>query len=187
MMSVVRVVVWVVEGTWQGCVDAAARIIPPDAEVTLLHVTSSDAAAAAEAASAGLLGRARPGRDTARRMDDVADEEASELLAAAATRLGRADAERLRLKGGRVEREVINAVSENVDLLVAARDGDRARLGPRSLGHATRFVLDHAPCDVLVVWPDEPPGIESMPPPPGEHRPPDGPDPEGPPPPHRSA
>jgi nucleotide-binding universal stress UspA family protein len=186
MMSAVRVVVWVVEGTWQGCVDAAARIIAPDAEVTLLHVTSSDAAAAAEAASAGLLGRARPGRETARRMDDVAGEEASELLAAAAARLGREDAERLHLQG-RVEREVIGAVSENVDLLVAARDGDRARLGPHSLGHATRFVLDHAPCDVLLVWPDEPPGIGSMPPPPHEHRPPDGPDREGPPPPHRSA
>jgi hypothetical protein len=47
-----------------------------------------------------------------------------------------------------------------------ARDGDRSRLGPHSLGHATRFVVDHAPCSVLLVWPDEPPGLESIPPPP---------------------
>jgi hypothetical protein len=31
-------------------------------------------------------------------------------------------------------------------LLIVARDGDRSRLGPKSLGHHTRFVVDHAPC-----------------------------------------
>ncbi len=77
--------------------------------------------------------------------------------------------------GGEFEREVIRAVAENVDLLVLARDGDHSRLGPHSLGPATRFVVDHAPCAVLLVWPDEPPGIESIPPPPppGHHLPPD--------------
>lgn len=165
MMSHVRVVVWLVEGTWQGCIDAAAGMIPADADVTLLHVTPSDVAGAAEAASAGLLGRARPARQGVRRLDDVANEAASALLTEAAVRLGHQDAERLMLEG-REEREVVRAVAENVDLLVAARDGDRSRLGPHSLGHATRFVLDHAPCSVLLVWPDEPPGIESIPPPP---------------------
>ena len=181
MMSPVRVVVWLVAGTWQGCVDAAAEIIPDEADVTLLHVTPSDVVAAAEIASAGLLGRARDVREPTRRMEDVADEAASELLAAAASRLGREDAERIH-RTGRVEQEVVRALAENVDLLVAARDGDRSRLGPHSLGHATRFVVDHAPCAVLLVWPDEPPGIESMPPPP-RHGPPHGPDHEGPPPP----
>jgi nucleotide-binding universal stress UspA family protein len=164
MMGHVRVVLWLVEGTWQGCIEAAAGIIPSDAEVALLHVTPSDVAAAAEGASAGLLGRARSGRSPARRMDDVAVAAASELLDAAAAELGR-EAERILLKG-RVEREVVRAVGENVDLLVAARDGDRSRLGPHSLGHTTRFVVDHAPCAVLLVWPDEAPGIESIPPPP---------------------
>ncbi|MGD0344824.1 MAG: universal stress protein, partial [Acidimicrobiales bacterium] len=44
--------------------------------------------------------------------------------------------------------------------------------GPHSLGPATRFIVDHAPCPVLLVWPDEAPGIESIPPPPGHHPPP---------------
>jgi hypothetical protein len=61
--------------------------------------------------------------------------------------------------------------------LVVARDGDRSRLGPHSLGHATRFIVDHAPCPVLLVWPDEAPGIESMPPPPPGHHPPPPPPP----------
>lgn len=56
--------------------------------------------------------------------------------------------------------------------LVAARDGDRSRLGPRSLGPATPFVVDHAPCQVLLVWPDQVPRLDSMPPPPGRGHPP---------------
>jgi nucleotide-binding universal stress UspA family protein len=174
MMPAMRIVIWVVEGTWQGCVDAASRSLPSGAQVALLHVTPSDVAEVAGAATTGLLGRAFAGRRPARSFRDVADAAASELLADAAARLGRQDAELLRRRG-RVEREVIRAVAENVDLLVVARDGDHSRLGPHSLGPATRFVVDHAPCAVLLVWPDQPPGIESIPPPPppGHHLPPD--------------
>jgi hypothetical protein len=39
-----------------------------------------------------------------------------------------------------------------MDLLVLARDGDRSRPGPHSLGPAARFAVDHAPCRVLLVW-----------------------------------
>ena len=85
------------------------------------------------------------------------------LLDAAAARLGR-PAER-DARRGRLEREVVAACAD-ADLLIVARDGDRTRLGPKSLGPATRFVLDHAPCRVLLVWPDEPPGLATLPPPP---------------------
>jgi nucleotide-binding universal stress UspA family protein len=166
MMSGVRVVIWIVEGTWQGCVDAAVTVIPPGAEIALLHHTPTDAAEAADAASANLLGRARFGHRPAPAMHQIAAEEATKLLAAAAARLGRGNVEQLHIEGARVEREVVRAVAEHVDLLVAARDGDRSRLGPHSLGHATRFVVDHAPCAVLLVWPDESPGLGSIPPPP---------------------
>jgi nucleotide-binding universal stress UspA family protein len=73
--------------------------------------------------------------------------------------------------GGRVERVVVEAAT-GANLLVAARDGDRSRLGPASLGPATRFVVDHAPCPVLLVWPDQAPGMDSIPPPGHEHPPP---------------
>jgi len=174
-MTSMRIVVWVVEGTWQGCIDAAVRHLPADSRFTLLHVTPSDVTEAADAATAGLFGRGFPGRKPNRRYELVADDEAAKLLAAAAARLGKPDAE-LVSRSGRVEREVIRAVADGVDVLVVARDGDRSRLGPKSLGHATRFVVDHAPCAVMLVWPDETPGIESIPPP--KHGPP-------PPPPHR--
>jgi len=47
-----------------------------------------------------------------------------------------------------------------------ARDGDRTRLGPKSLGKTTRFVVDHAACPVLLVWPESAPGVATIPPPP---------------------
>jgi nucleotide-binding universal stress UspA family protein len=67
---------------------------------------------------------------------------------------------------GRPEREII-AECAGASLLVLARDGDHSRLGPASLAPPTRFVVDHAPCRVLLVWPDEPPDLATVPPPPG--------------------
>jgi hypothetical protein len=70
-----------------------------------------------------------------------------------------------------VEREVV-AAAEGADLLVLARDGERGRPGPKSLGPATRFVVDHAPCPVLLVWPEPAPGVADIPPPPPHPHPP---------------
>lgn len=80
------------------------------------------------------------------------------------------------VRTGLVEREVV-AGSEDATLLVCTRDGDRSRLGPRSLGRHTRFVVDHSPCAVLLIWPDQVPELGSIPPPP-EHPPPHSPPPE---------
>ena len=66
---------------------------------------------------------------------------------------------------GAIEREVVTAVA-GADLLIMARDGDRSRLGPKSLGKAARFVVDHAPCPVLLVWPGTAPAVQTIPPPP---------------------
>ena len=118
---------------------------------------------AAHGAYAGLLGRARPERDPGTRLEHLAAASAGQLLAAAAERLGRpcTRAER----SGRDEREVV-AAAEGAALLVLARDGDRSRLGPRSLGPASRFIVDHAPCPVLLVWPEPAPSVATIPPPP---------------------
>ncbi|MGW7522160.1 hypothetical protein [Streptomyces sp. NPDC054783] len=67
---------------------------------------------------------------------------AAELLDAVAERLGRPCAREER--SGRVEREVVTA-TEGAGLPVPARDGDRSRLGPKSLGPAVRFAVGHAP------------------------------------------
>jgi nucleotide-binding universal stress UspA family protein len=163
-----KTLVWITEGTWPACVDAARDLAPPAAEHILLHVASDDITAAGHGAFSGLLGRGHPRRDPGARLERLADTAADELLAAAEDRLGHA-ATRLR-RHGRVEREVVTA-AEGMDLLILARDGDHTRLGPRSLGPATRFVVDHAPCPVLLVWPEPAPDVTSLPPPPPPHRP----------------
>ena len=45
------------------------------------------------------------------------------------------------------------AAAAGMDLLVLTRDGDGRQLGGGSLGPQARFVVDHAPCPVLLVWP----------------------------------
>lgn len=166
------VVVWIVEGTWPACVDAARRHAPEDAEIVLLHVTGHDVADVAHGAFAGLLGRGHPrghrpaegwGSDPGIRVEHLAAASAETLLDAAADRLGRPCTRVERT--GRVEREVV-AATDGAELLVLARDGDRTRLGPHSLAPSSRFVVDHAPCPLLLVWPEPAPDLTTMPPPP---------------------
>jgi nucleotide-binding universal stress UspA family protein len=148
-----KTMLWITEGTWRGCIDAARPFVPADAEVVLLHVSSVDIPEAGHRAFGGLLGRGHRERDPGARLESLAAASADELLRAASDHLAR-PATSLR-RQGRVEHEVV-AAADDADLLVLARDGDRSRLGPRSIGHATRFVVDHAPCPVLLVWPAEP-------------------------------
>ncbi|MFD9704873.1 universal stress protein [Lentzea sp. NPDC059081] len=138
------VVVWIADDTWQDCVDAARA---HGEDFLLLHV--SDVAGAAHGAFAGLFGR-HPSLDPGTRLDHLAADHATHLLDAAAERLGRPCAREARV--GRVEHEVV-AAARDASLLVLCRDGDVSHAGPRSLGPATRFVVDHATCPVLLVWP----------------------------------
>jgi nucleotide-binding universal stress UspA family protein len=165
------IIVWIVEGTWPACVDAARAFAPGTAEIVLLHVTGPDLPGAAHGAHAGLLGRGRPGHDPGTRMEHLAAASAEELLRAAAERLARPCTHLAR--AGRPEREVL-AVADEAELLVVARDGDRTRVGPKSLRPPTRFVVDHAPCPVLLVWAEPAPARAAgpPPPPPPRHRPP---------------
>jgi nucleotide-binding universal stress UspA family protein len=155
------VYIWVCEGTWRASVDAALSLALAGASFTLLHVTPTDVPDAARGAYLGLFGRA--GRDPGARLGALAAESARDLLDAAADRLGYG-CERLEIQG-HTERAVVRACA-GADLLVMARDGDRSRLGPKSLGKAARFIVDHASCAVLLVWPESAPDITTIPPPP---------------------
>lgn len=155
------VVVWLTEGTWAACVDAT-RLLAPTSDVALLHVTSDDVAEAAHTAYRGLLGCGHSERDPGARLEELAARAAAGLLDAAAVRIGRPV---IRVeRHGRVEREIVKA-AQDAKLRVVARDGDRSRLGPHSLGPQTRFVVDHAPCPLLLVWPEAAPDVTSPPPP----------------------
>lgn len=72
-------------------------------------------------------------------------------------------APRRRLLSGPTER-VLTAAADLTDWLILARDGDRSHLGPHSLGRHARFVIDHAPCTVQLIWPNDAPSLSTIPP-----------------------
>ena len=157
------VLVWITEDSWAACVDAVRSLAPAGQDVTLLHVTDTAALEAAHGAFTGLLGRSRadPGSQLG-----TSGDMARPVLTAAAERLGQ-PAQQLRLRG-RPEHRVVDA-ARGADLLVLAREG--AAAGPKSLGKAARFVVDHAACPVLLIWPGPVPDRPLPPPPPPHRRP----------------
>lgn len=146
-----RALIWITESTWRACIDGARAVLPEDAEVTLLHVAPGDVEDLLAGGPAGLLGRRRP-RPPGPPPRAIAEEEARALLEAARERLGRSA--EIRSRRGRIERELLEACA-TTDLLVLARDGE-PRSGPASIGPRARFVLDHAPCQVLLLWTQRP-------------------------------
>jgi nucleotide-binding universal stress UspA family protein len=159
-----RVLVWVEPGTWEACVHAAADLVPAGvgAQVLLLYVPD-DSDDLLSDAQAGLWGRRR-------RPQPVASDAGAELLADAQALLHdlAGDAVISTQQGsGPVER-VVTAATENADYLVLGRQGDLSRRGPSSIVRHTRFVVDHARCRVVIVWPDAAPSAGTIPPLPKE-------------------
>lgn len=155
-----RALVWISENTWEACVDQARALLPEQAQITLLHVAASDIEEVAAGARLARLGRHPP--PPSEPLSALSAEEAQALLAAAQARLARPASTVARR--GRVEREVLAACAGS-DILILARDGE-SRAGPKSLGPRTRYVVDHAPCTVVLVWGQEPSGGDPFPPPP---------------------
>ena len=159
------VLVWITDDGWEACVQEARALAPAGEDVTLLHVTDTAAVEAAHGAFTALLGRSRT--DPGAQLEALAESSAQQVLEAAAAALGR-PARQLRLRG-RPEHQVAGA-ARGASLLILTREGGAA--GPKSLGKAARFVVDHATCPVLLVWPGAPPDTPlPPPPPPGSNRP----------------
>jgi nucleotide-binding universal stress UspA family protein len=130
------VLAWITEAGWEACVDAVAAL---DAtEVTLLHVTTVDVPGP----------RGRRHEQVMGRMSALADEAAAALLDDAEERLGR-EAGKVTANGP--AEHVVMEAAAGADMLVVVRESRRP--GPHSIGHAARFVVDHAPCNVVLVWP----------------------------------
>lgn len=145
-----RAVVWIEESSWVACVERARSLLGPEAEVTLLHVCPGEVEEVALHPGGPRLGRHRiPPRPPVR---SISETEARALLESARARFGR-PAE-LVVRHGRVEHELLE-VADAADLLLLARDGELG-VGPASLGRRARFVVDHAACDVIVIWPEAP-------------------------------
>jgi nucleotide-binding universal stress UspA family protein len=134
-----KVLAWITEGGWEACVDAVARLEPT--EVTLLHVATTE-----------LPGpRGRRHEEVMGRMTALAEEAAQALLDDAAERLGDGSLTIYTQAGSGLPEDVVMEAAADADVLVIVRDNRHP--SPHSIGHAARFVVDHAPCDVHLVWP----------------------------------
>ena len=143
------VIVWVTEGTWRGCVDAARALAPAGAAIALLHASPDEVPGAAHGAYAGLLGRGHPERDPGPRLAELATASAGELLEAAAQRLGR-PCTRIERRG-RVERNFRAALDSSPDFIAwpersqsrqpPSRTATRVWPSQRSI-HQSRAALD---------------------------------------------
>ncbi len=120
--------------------------------MVLAACVEEEAEMALRVARRGLVGRGAWG-EAARLLAGALDEAAEKLLDSSSRRLGH-QARLVKVKGD-VARGMLD-LARGADLLVLARQGERDRAGPKSLGHLARFVVDHAPCDICLVWPKKP-------------------------------
>lgn len=124
-------------------------------ELLLGHVV--DTGQRPDPAHRGPFGRG-PHHDPAR---EQAMTEAETAAAQEALNEARSEAERLgarvetRLLRGRPEQALVALAQEIGADLIALRLNEfgerRPTTGPGSVGHTARFILDHAPCDVLLI------------------------------------
>jgi nucleotide-binding universal stress UspA family protein len=151
----VRLVAWITEAGWEACVDAAKAY--GATEVTLIHVADVELPGPRGRRHEQVMARMSAlAGEAARALLDDAEERLTGGLATAADRVAAASRGEPYLKvrklaaGGHAETVLMQA-AEDADVLVVARDNRHP--GPHSIGHAARFVVDHAPCTVVLAWP----------------------------------
>jgi nucleotide-binding universal stress UspA family protein len=134
---------------------ALSLIVNPDERTLgLLYVTDTGPHGEIERKREGLLRPRHPSGPLSERMRQAEATAAQDILQEGLRYLP--DAETLH-REGRPEREIVNCAAEwNADLIVICPRSPQyggPALGPKSVGHVARFVLDHAPCPVLLVRP----------------------------------
>jgi len=126
-------------------------------ELLLLFVIDEGPRHGLERLRGPLHGGPRLGPERRSQMDE-AEARSGEIVLAearAATERAAGIAVTTAIARGAPERVIVErAQARRTDLVViGAREGLRAQLlpGPHALGHVARFVIDHAPCDVLLM------------------------------------
>jgi nucleotide-binding universal stress UspA family protein len=133
--------------------DRAAALLPAHLSWTIVHVVDQRPEEELERALAALPGRhlihARDGDDRIHRSVDQLQRDVQSDVEAWLTERGReAD---LAFRYGIPEQEIIALIEQLSADLVAI--GARPEAGPHRFSHVSRFIVDHAPCSVLVLSP----------------------------------
>jgi nucleotide-binding universal stress UspA family protein len=146
------------------CLDGAAPDALLEAALGLLadgvvwvpaHVVDSRGRRDLSLLRSGITGAGPLSRSQQQAIDSATAEHTRAVLDAAEASLSRRGLahEPPQIRTGEPGRELCNiatAVRASVVVLFASRRG-RAPSGPASVGHTARFVLEHAPCPVLLV------------------------------------
>ncbi len=142
------------DGTNIEQVSKAVSTLLPAGEHTvgLLYVTDSGPRGEIERKREGLLRPRTPGGPLDGRMRQAEVAAAQDILQEGQRYLP--DTEVLH-REGKPEREIVQCAAEwHADLIIMSPRSPRyagPTLGPKSVGHVARFVLDHAPCPVLLL------------------------------------
>jgi nucleotide-binding universal stress UspA family protein len=125
------------------------------ADCVALHVADTAPRGALELARRGFIGAPRLPGDRAAELDAAERARADTVARDAAAELARHGLRaEVVVRPGLPEREIVAyaaAIQADVVVLFAHRFGRPAPAGPKSVGHTARFVLDHAPCPVLLL------------------------------------
>jgi len=137
-------------------VSQAFDLLPPnELDVVLLYVIDTRPAEELGYVRRSLLRRPPYARDA--EVGRVESDAADEVIAEARERCLELGASAGLLKGlvrrGHPQHEIVRAAADEMVQLVVvgARHHGAAVIGPKSVGPVARFVLDHAPCDVLLL------------------------------------
>jgi len=142
-------------------------LLPVNASIELLHVVDEAGRRELELQRFRRPGRTGPGwperrplppsidplpPDQERRIEQAEAAGEAVILASAAAALGR-EAAPVVMRGRPEQQIVARAEAKGAGLLIVAARPYEAPTpsGPHSIGHVARFVIDHAPCPVLVL------------------------------------
>ena len=151
-----RVLVCVDGGRVERLLDQVAALVPPSTTWVPLHVIDARPRVDLGMLRAGMPGVGALPEAQRRAIESAGNERAQIVIQAveAALRARGVDAVPSIVRTGEPGRAICAAALEqHADLvaLFASRHIDRPAHGPESVGHTARFVVDHAPCPVLVL------------------------------------
>jgi nucleotide-binding universal stress UspA family protein len=122
--------------------------------VGLLYVVDSSPHREMERKREGLMRPRRPGGSLDERMRQAEMAAIQEILSEGLHYIPGAE---MLQRTGNPEREIVLQAAEwKADLIIIcprSLESGGPQIGPKSVGHVARFVLDHAPCPVLLVRP----------------------------------
>jgi nucleotide-binding universal stress UspA family protein len=133
--------------------NAISSLVASDSQtLSFIYVIDTGPQQEMERRTGPLLRRPRPDAPQMERMKQAMEESAQEILVEAHAHYPEAETF---YRTGQPERIVVNyAVEWNADLVVLSPRSSQSNsplIGPKSIGHIARFIVDHAPCPVLLV------------------------------------